>query len=268
MTFKMNKYLTLYGLSWQKQLEVRSDFFFERTRSLSILISIYFLWSALLSHDQSLLGYSRDQLLTYVLVMTLLRAWVLACITDRIPMEIAKGMLSDILLRPISHLGYWATQDAASKTLNVVSAVFEVTIFSLLVGAPFLLPATASTWPLFAASVLGGMIIYFQMSYLLGVIGFWTAQSWGPRFCFEIILEFCAGAYFPIDLLPAKIQKILGFLPFPYLIFAPVSIYLGRYNHHEILHSFLMQLFWITALTVLTQFFWKKGLRKYAAEGR
>ncbi len=264
----MNKYLTLYGLSWQKQLEVRSDFFFERTRSLSILISVYFLWSALLSQGQGLLGYSREQLLTYVLVMTLLRAWVLACITDRIPMEIAKGMISDILLRPISHLWYWAVQDAASKSLNLAAAILEVTIFSLLVSAPFLLPPSAQTWLYFIPSVLGGMIIYFQMSYMLGVIGFWTAQSWGPRFCFEIILEFCAGAYFPIDLLPVAVQKFLHYLPFPYLIFSPVSIYLGRLSHAEIMHSLGMQLIWILILGVVTTFFWKKGLRKYAAEGR
>src|SRR5437868_5777522 len=119
----MNKYLTLFGLSWQKQLEVRSDFLFERTRAFSILLSIYFLWSAVLTPGSHLFGYSRDQMLTYVLLMTFLRALVLGCVTDRIPMEIAKGTLSDILLRPISHLGYWATQDVANKSLNLISAV-------------------------------------------------------------------------------------------------------------------------------------------------
>jgi ABC-2 type transport system permease protein len=264
----MNKYLTLYTLSWQKQLEVRSDFYFERTRSLAVLISIYFLWSALLTHQNSLQGYSRDQLLTYVLVMTLLRAWVLGCVTDRIPSEIARGMISDVLLRPISHLWYWATQDAASKSLNLLSAVVEVTVFVLLVSAPFLPPPTFLMGSLFALSTILAMIIYFQMSYMLGVLGFWTSESWGPRFCFEIILEFCAGAYFPIDLLPGIVQKILSFLPFPYLVFYPLSIYLGRLGFGEIGRVLAMQIFWIVILTFMTRGFWKIGLRKYAAEGR
>lgn len=264
----MNKYFTLYGLSLQKQLEVRSDFFFERTRSLAVLISIYFLWSALLTNQQSLIGYSREQLLTYVLVMTLLRAWVLGCVTDRIPTEIAKGMISDVLLRPISHLWYWATQDAASKSLNLMSAIFEVGIFTLIVSAPILPPKTGALGGLFALSTVLGMIIYFQMSYMLGVLGFWTSESWGPRFCFEIVLEFCAGAYFPIDLLPGVIQKILSLLPFPYLVYYPLSIYLGRLDSAAILHSFGMQLLWIAILTFLTKGFWNFGLRKYAAEGR
>src|SRR5690349_5401581 len=73
----VNKYATLYGLSVQRQLEVRSDFLFERTRSISILVSLYFLWSALLANRSAAFGYERDQLLTYVFVMTILRAWVL-----------------------------------------------------------------------------------------------------------------------------------------------------------------------------------------------
>lgn len=263
----MNKYLTLFGVSWQKQLEVRSDFLFERTRSVSILISLYFLWNTVLANQTQVLGYERSQLLTYVLLMTLLRAWVLGCTTDRIPMEIAKGKMSELLLKPISNLGYWAAQDAASKSINLLSAVFEVGVFALLVSSPFFLPHSFGTWAAFVLAVLGGMIIYFQMSYLLGVMGFWAAQSWGPRFCFEVILEFCAGAYFPIDLLPPAIQKVLGLLPFPYLIYYPVSIYLERLSLAQIVSCLITQVIWITVLSFMVRFAWKMGLKRYAAEG-
>ena len=85
---------------------------------------------------------------------------------------------------------------------------------------------------------------------MLGVMGFWTAQSWGPRFCFEILLEFCAGAYFPIDVLPKAAQKILMTLPFPYLVFfVPSSIYLGRIQGGAIVSCLLHQVFWIVALS-------------------
>jgi ABC-2 type transport system permease protein len=263
----MNKYATLFGLSWQKQLEVRSDFIFERARSLAILISLYFLWTALLQNQPDLLGYSREHLLTYVLLMTLLRAWVLGCVTDRIPGEIAKGKLSELLLRPISQIGFWATQDVASKSLNIVFAFVEVAVFSWLMSAPFFVPHSVMTWLWFSLSMAGGMVLYFEMSYLLGALGFWTSDSWGPRFCFETILEFCAGAYFPIDLLPAAAQKILSHLPFPYLIYYPVSIYLGRLTEADILSCFAHQLAWIAVLSVLVRQSWRAGLRRYAAEG-
>ena len=264
----MQKYLTLFSLSWQRHLEVRSDFFFERIRSLSIMVSLYFLWSALISYREGLLGYTRQQLLTYVLVMTLLRAFVLACVTDRIPTEISRGKISDILLRPLSYMGFWATQDAANKSLNLISAILEVLVFTFLVSAPFFVSTNPLLHLAFIATTLGAMVLYFQMSFLLGVMGFWTAQSWGPRFCFEIILEFCAGAYFPIDFLPRGVQLVLSVLPFPYLIFYPLSIYLGKATNQEILMCFLMQAIWIGFFVYLNRVLWRKGLKVYGAEGR
>ena len=262
----MRKYLTLFTLSWQKQLEVRSDFIFERGRSIAVLFSLYYLWSSLLTSRTDVAGYSRDQMLTYVLMMTLLRAWVLSCVTDRIPSEIARGKLSELLLRPMSHLGYWATQDAASKMLNIGAVAVELSLFCLLVRPPFLPPPNLMTAGLFALSTLLAMTIYFQMSYMLGVVGFWTAQSWGPRFCFEILLEFSAGAYFPIDLLPAAVQRALNWLPFPYLVFHPLSIYLGKEANAwpSILGH---QAMWILVLMGASRGLWGAGLRHYAAEG-
>jgi ABC-2 type transport system permease protein len=264
----VNKYLTLAGLSFQKQLETRSDFIFERIRSLSIMVSLYFLWSALLAHQDGLLGYDREHLLTYVLMATLLRALVLACASDYLPSEIAKGKLSDVLLRPISHMGYWAAQDASSKLLNLLSATLELAIFMKLVRAPLVVPGHLLTWLAFAFTLLGGMIIYFQMSYLLGVMGFWTAQSWGPRFCFEIVLEFCGGSYFPIDILPPTLQRAISVLPFPYLVFYPLQIYLERGGTGLILRCLVMQVVWIGVLGFMVRLLWKMGLKKYAAEGR
>ena len=232
------------------------------------MIALYYLWTALLSNRTSVAGYNRDEIITYVLMMTLLRAVVLACVTDRIPSEIAKGTLSDLLLRPISPLGFWAVQDAASKAINLFSAVIELSIFMLITRVHLLLPSHFLTWTLFLLSMAGGMCIYFQMSYLLGVMGFWTAQSWGPRFCFEIFLEFSAGSYFPLDILPRSLQTVLSMLPFPYLVYFPLSIFLGRVPSAQIVHVFMAQIFWILTLSLMIRWMWQKGLTRYASEGR
>lgn len=233
-----------------------------------MLISLYFLWSAFLINRSSVMGYSRDQIFTYVFLMSLLRAFVLAAVTYRIPVEIAMGRLSDTLLRPISLTGFWATQDAASKTLHLVAAVFELSVFFALFRPPFYIATSVQAWAGFTLSTLGAMVLYFQMSYMLGVIGFWTGQSWGPFFLFETTLEFCAGSYFPIDVLPVALQKFLSFLPFPYLIYHPLSIYLGRETGSALLNTLVMQTVWMVILGIMSAVLWRKGLRRYAAEGR
>jgi ABC-2 type transport system permease protein len=201
-------------------------------------------------------------------MVSLLRAFVLAAVTYRIPVEIAMGRLSDTLLRPISLTGYWAAQDAASKALHLVAAVFELSIFFALFRPPFFVSTSVQAWAGFTLTTLGAMVLYFQMSYMLGVMGFWSGQSWGPFFLFETTLEFCAGSYFPIDVLPMALQKFLALLPFPYLIFHPLSIYLGRETGPAILKTLFMQGAWMIILGISSAFLWRKGLRRYAAEGR
>ena len=45
----MRKYWFVFSLYWQEGLAQRSTFFIERFRSLIVLISFYYLWSALLT---------------------------------------------------------------------------------------------------------------------------------------------------------------------------------------------------------------------------
>jgi ABC-2 type transport system permease protein len=263
----VKKYLTLFTLAWQKQLEVRSDFLFERVRSLCIMVSLYFLWSTLLQNQTSLWTYSKNDLLTYVFLMTFLRAWVLASVTYRMPVEIARGKISDLLLRPISPFAFWATQDAANKVLNVSSSILELALFSYFVSFPFVLPNDVSRWIGFIASTLLAIVMYFQMSYMLGSMGFWTSESMGPWFCFEVFMEFCAGAYFPIDLMPAVAQSFFKLLPFPYLVFYPISIFLGKLSGPEMVRCLAIQSFWIFVLGLGVRLVWRAGMRRFAAEG-
>ncbi|MFN0118353.1 MAG: ABC transporter permease [Elusimicrobiota bacterium] len=259
--------LALFGISIQKQLETRSEFLFERIRALSILISLYFLWNAVFSGRTTVMGYTQVQMMTYLFLMTFLRALVLACVTDRIPSEISRGKISEILLKPLSHMKYWAVQDIANKSLHLISSSVELLIILFIIPYPLLGPVDLQGFLAFLVAVLGGMILYFQMSYALGVMGFWTAQSWGPRFCFEIVLEFCAGAFFPIDVLPLVAQKILMFTPFPYLVYYPVMLYLGKGTPTLFLQIFSAQIFWILFLGLTLKWLWHKGLKFYGAEG-
>ena len=100
-----------------------------------------------------------------------------------------------------------------------------------------------------------------------GCWGFWTAESWGPRFLIELILEFSAGAFFPLDVLPPTVQSILKCAPSPYLVFFPLNIYLERLSTIDIARGFAIELMWIVTFAALTRFVWTKGLAAYEAEG-
>jgi ABC-2 type transport system permease protein len=262
-----SKYLAVMKIAWRRELEERLSFILARSRGLTVLFSLYFLWSALLGNEESVFQYSRSQILTYVLGMNILRALVLWSATDNLPSEIVHGQLSDLLLRPIRPIGYWAARDVAAKGLQLSSAVVEVALFALVASTRLYLPHRLLTWVAFLASLGGAIVLYFMMSYCLGLAAFWTSQSRGPRFCFDLVLEFSAGAYFPIDVLSSGWQAFLSWLPFPYLIFYPLNIYLDRVGGAVIARTLCTQAVWIGVLWMMVNATWRRGMRTYAAEG-
>ena len=69
----MSKYLAAYGLALQHVLQRRSSLLMDRVGGIAIILSLYYFWKTLLAGKSSFLGYSSEQMLSYVLLMNLLR---------------------------------------------------------------------------------------------------------------------------------------------------------------------------------------------------
>src|SRR5262249_10670397 len=100
-----------------------------------------------------------------------------------------------------------------------------------------------------------------------GCWGFWTAESGGPRFLIELAIEFSAGAFFPLDVLPRAIQAFLQRWPSPYLVFFPLHVFLEKVSRQELMVGFATQGCWILIIAGLCQWVWQRGIRIYESVG-
>jgi len=57
------------------------------------------------------------------------------------------------------------------------------------------------------------------------------------------------------------------FTPFPYLMFFPVNVYLGKMNGPELWAGLAMQAFWVAMAYLLARFVWSRGIKRYSAVG-
>jgi ABC-2 type transport system permease protein len=263
----MKKYWFVYSLYWQEGLTKRASFFMERFRSLVVLLSFYYLWSALMANRTSFAGYDRSQMITYVFGMNILRSLVFSGRTDEIAWEINHGLLSGYLLKPVNFIAYTFSRDMSEKSINLVSAVIEVLVLSKIFGIAIHWPQHPLSWLWFLIALAGAVMMNFLLSFIVGCWGFWTAESGGPRFLLELVLEFTAGVFFPLDILPVYLQTILKRFPSPYLVFFPLNVFLERMSPAEMLNGLAIQLAWILAFFLMMQLVWSRGLRAYAAEG-
>lgn len=181
---------------------------------------------------------------------------------------INKGDLSNFLLRPFHFFHYYIARDIGDKLLNFTFAVVEITVLYFFLRPPIFIQTNIVTLLFFLAAIIIGTILYFFFSLIFGFLGFWTPDVWAPRFLSFVIMEFFAGALFPLDILPKPIFFISQLLPFSYFLYFPLKVYLRQLPIEMLLQGFAISIAWIIGLMVCAQVLWQKGLKVYTAEGR
>jgi ABC-2 type transport system permease protein len=110
-------------------------------------------------------------------------------------------------------------------------------------------------------------LLQFFLSYTMALLAFWVLEV--STFIFVVFaFEYIAGGHlFPLDILPPTLLKFLYFTPFPYQLFFPVNIYLGRTTGAALYQGLCIQMFWVAAAYLLARFVWHRGITKYSAVG-
>lgn len=266
----MKKYWTAYSLALQQVMQRRSTLLMDRVGGIAVVVGLYAFWSALLERrgsDEGFLGYTPAQMLTYVLAMNVLRSFVFTGRGWELVGEISTGRISSYLVRPLSYRGYTLALDLAQKSVHVAASFIEIGVLVVLIGAPVYLPAEPLTWVLFAVSVAASSLLFFLLEFTVASLAFWTSESGGPLFCFELFLQNAAGTFFPLDILPEALRRALELTPFPYMVFFPINIFLERVTHAEAARVLGIQAFWLAVCFWLSAVVWRRGLDGFQAEG-
>lgn len=264
----MNKYLLVAKLTWNETLVYRLNFTMWRIRIVLQLLTMYFLWLVLVPSNTSLFGYDQFRILTYILASSLVSSIVLSSRSYAVGDDINTGNLSNFLLRPINYLLYWFARDIGDKAMNILFSLIELTILFLILNPPLFVQTEVLYLLLTCMAICLAVIMYFFFSFLLGLLGFWSPEVWAPRFIFVILLNFFSGGLFPLDILPKAIFSAFSLLPFPYLLYFPIKIYLGQLSLSEILMGATISSIWTVILYVLVLHVWRRGLLVYTAHGR
>jgi len=237
-----------------------------RVRQIFVFLIPYFIWRSILSEGGEIYGYDFASIMTYLFGTTLLRSLVMGSRTVDLGWMINSGYLSVPLMKPLSIFKFFFIRDLADKLYNLSFIFIEIPLIYFIFRPPVFLQSNLFTIFLFTISLILAILIYFYINILFGSIAFWSRDVWAPRFLLMVIMEFATGAMFPLDMLASGITKILYLLPFPYLLFMPLQVYLGQ--DPDLFAHFGIQFFWVIALYLLAKIVWQKGLRVYEAEGR
>lgn len=265
----MKKYLHVLNVGIQNTLVYRVNFLFRAFFGLIPLFAVLSLWKAVYSSKQGdVAAYSLPEMISYYLLVAVVDA--LSAVYDddwQIAADIKDGQISQFLLKPIDYLTYRFTLFSAGRLIYTAFAIMPIALIIFLQRKNFLPPPDAWTLLLFGCSVVLTALLQFLLSYTMALLAFWFLEI--STFIFIVFaFEYVAGGHlFPLDILPPALAKVLMFTPFPYQMFFPVSIYLGKTSGPSLYSGLFIQAAWVFAAYLMARLMWRRGIRKYSAVG-
>jgi ABC-2 type transport system permease protein len=267
---RVKKYLHVINIGIQNTLVYRVNFFIRAVFGLVPLMATIFLWRAVYAgkEDPEVAGYTLGGMISYYLLVTIVDALTGVNEDDwQIAGDIKDGNINQFLLKPIDYMIYRLMLFFSGRLIYTVVAFLPVFLFVLFQREYFVAPASAQVFGIFLLSLVLTALLQFFMSYTMAMLAFWVLEV--STFIFILFaFEYVAGGHlFPIDILPPALANALKFTPFPYQLFFPVSVYLGRVEGAEIWQGLAIQIFWTLFFLLFARWVWSRGIKKYTAVG-
>lgn len=261
---KLNR---IFVMGWGAALAYRGDIaLWSITEAISPLIALA-VWYTVSQAGQTSFT-PRDTLTYYILTMLVLSAtnsWIGFFLTQ----EILDGSIVKHLVRPFSV--FWEHL-ADNLTVKVIRLAIPLPVFLLVAWtAPHLFSPSLydpSRVTLALLSLAAGMAIAFLSDAALATLAFWIEDVNQIIGLHHLLWSFASGIMIPLALLPGVAQTIVAFLPYRYIISAPIEILLPSAQSSSATTLLVTQLMWILILAALLHTTWRRGLKRYAIPGQ
>ena len=266
----MKKYWHVITTGIQNSMAYRFNFFTRALFGFVPLIAILYMWRTVYESNggAGVGGYSFAQMVSYYLLIVIVDALTAVNEDDwQIAVDIREGNISQFLLKPINYLYYRLALFFSGRLVYTAFAIVPVALFIFFMRKYFVPPPDAATMGLFSISIFLTALLQFFTSYAMALLAFWMLEVSTFIFIMFAFEYIASGHLFPLDILPATVQKILAFTPFPYQLYFPISIYLGKTTGTALWQGLVIQFFWVVVSYGLARFVWNRGIRKYAAYG-
>ena len=263
----MKKFLTIVRASWQRTLTYRFTVLTYRIGEIGEMLVLILMWSAIYGGQKVIGGLTLQEMVTYILIGNFFNAIIRNFLSNVIARDIKDGRLSMFLIKPMSYFSYILSQEIGRISLATIMSVLSSTLVIIFFINTFIWDFDIVYLLVIFTMLIFAFITELLLSYLIGLIAFWTDEVDGLYSTIDRIKKFFSGGYFPLNLLPIAFVKISFVLPFGYSFFVPAQLYLKKLDLSVGLTGLLVQVVWIFVLYGIIKIVWNRGLKKYEGVG-
>ena len=265
----MKKYLHVISIGLQSNLAYRFNYLTRTLFSFIPLFAMISLWRTIYqNHNGTASGFSESEMMFYYLLVAVVD--VLTAVNEddwQIAADIREGNISQFLLKPVDYLWYRLCLFVSGRVTFMAVAVIPLVVFIACFGHYFVLPVNETALWAFLVSLVLTALLQFFISYAMALLAFWVLEVSTFIFILFAFEYLASGHMFPLDILPAALRHVLFFTPFPYQMYFPVSIYMGKIAGADLWQGLFVQAGWVLVTYVFARFMWRRGIRHYGAFG-
>jgi ABC-2 type transport system permease protein len=227
-----------------------------------------FIWQAVFGSRETINGLTLEETITYYGVAALVHYLIYDSTDWNLQMLIHTGRFLSFMLRPVSHRLFAFSQKVGHRMLGFWMEFVPVYLLFTFAFRIRLVPAYP-VWTILSVGL--GFVMLFLIDYCIGMTAFWLTRTRGIRRIFLFLRNVCAGMLIPLVFFPTAVQKVLFFLPFQFVTYVPVRVFLGSYELGGTVLS-IPQVVGVQALAVLgmallSEIVWRLGIRKFTGVG-
>ncbi len=262
----MSVYIAFFKQSFKEQFAYKMNSYillFSTSIKLLILVSV---WSVLLKNNIVVKGINLQNMISYVIVATLIESLTRSSMGSRMAEKVNDGSIAIDLIRPVNFKFYLFAEDLGDNCFRLLFSALPACILAAILFG-FTLPDQAATLFLFLISLANGLILIYYINYVLGLLAFWFKDADYVNWFLGALFSLFAGGIVPLWFYPDLLYRISKFLPFRLVMFDPLSIYLEKISYSDSLKVILSQIAWISALMLLGKYVWQKAQAKITIHG-
>ena len=262
----MKTYIEIFKKSFLSEYIYRGNTIIKIIRNFFVVFISASIWTTLLKNNAAVTVLTLNEMLNYIIISYLIQNLVTASIADLIANKVRQGSLVMDFCKPIRFNFYLFAYQFGKNIFNVVFSSIPVLIVCLFIFR-IKLVAFSLSMSLFFVSMFLGMIIMFYLQYAIGLLAFWLKSAVFVRNLLSALFIIFGGGAIPLWFYPQTLLKIGSFMPFRYITFDPIRIYLGKLNGQAACRVIAMQLFWILLVIIIERILWHFAQKVVTVQG-
>ena len=263
-------YGTVFSMGVQNAFVYRWNFFARAVFGLLPLAATIWVWRAIFTErgGADVGGYSFGEMVFYFVAVTVVESLVSPTDDEwQIAADIREGRISAYLLRPVNYLAYRASMFASARCVYAGVALAPLVAVVWWLPGNASLPTDAVTWAVFSVSMLLAAALQFLIAFVLATLAFWVLEISTLVFILYSFEYFLSGRIFPIEVLPEGLRTVLMATPFPYELYFPVAVGMGKIAGAAMWSGLAVQAAWVAGFFALSRWLWRRGVARYGAFG-